>query len=115
MRILSDQYGIQVRGGCFCAGTYGHFLLNVTPEQSCSITEKIDAGDLSEKPGWVRLSLHPTMTEDDVLYIIKAISEVAIRPKKWEDQYWYSSVANEFYPTSSSIDIKAQMERAFEL
>lgn len=50
VRVLSDHFGIQVRGGCSCAGTYGHYLLHVTEEQSKTITQKIDAGDLSSKP-----------------------------------------------------------------
>ena len=66
VRLLSDMYGIQVRGGCACAGTYGHFLLEVSHDKSRSITQKIDRGDLSEKPGWVRLSLHPTMTDEEL-------------------------------------------------
>jgi selenocysteine lyase/cysteine desulfurase len=30
VKILSDRFGIQVRGGCACAGTYGHYLLHVS-------------------------------------------------------------------------------------
>jgi selenocysteine lyase/cysteine desulfurase len=76
-RLLNDRYGIQVRGGCSCAGTYGHFLLNVDYDQSHSITEHIDHGDLSLKPGWVRLSIHPTMTNKELEIIIKALNEIA--------------------------------------
>jgi selenocysteine lyase/cysteine desulfurase len=61
--LLNDRYGIQVRGGCSCAGTYGHYLLAVSRERSRSITEAINRGCLADKPGWVRLSLHPTMTD----------------------------------------------------
>ena len=64
--ILNDKYGIQVRGGCFCAGTYGHYLLKVTKNYSTKITDLISQGDFSLKPGWVRLSLHPTMSDEEV-------------------------------------------------
>ena len=57
VKILNDRFGIQVRGGCSCAGTYGHFLLQVDQEYSKSITDMINEGDLSCKPGWVRLSM----------------------------------------------------------
>ncbi|HLP17061.1 MAG TPA: aminotransferase class V-fold PLP-dependent enzyme, partial [Bacteroidota bacterium] len=57
VRLLNDRYGIQARGGCSCAGTYGHYLLHVDKEHSQRITNKIDHGDLSAKPGWVRISL----------------------------------------------------------
>ncbi|TFH20393.1 MAG: aminotransferase class V-fold PLP-dependent enzyme, partial [Bacteroidia bacterium] len=56
VKLLNDRFGVQTRGGCACAGTYGHFLLEVSYDQSEEITEKISHGDLSEKPGWVRWS-----------------------------------------------------------
>jgi len=59
VKLLNDRFGIQTRGGCSCAGTYGHYLLNINEEISRSITSKIDEGDLSSKPGWVRISIHP--------------------------------------------------------
>lgn len=77
VQLLNDQYGIQVRGGCSCAGTYGHYLLGIGPEESKRITDLIDAGDTTQKPGWVRLSIHPTMTDDEVWFLARAILEVA--------------------------------------
>jgi selenocysteine lyase/cysteine desulfurase len=94
--ILNDRFGIQVRGGCSCAGTYGHFLLNVDFDQSKLITDKIDAGDFSMKPGWVRLSLHPTMTDDELIYITDAIALTAENAVKWEKDYSYDIHTNEF-------------------
>ncbi len=76
VKLLSDRYGIQVRGGCACAGTYGHFLLDVTYDHSHRITEMINKGDFSEKPGWVRLSLHPTMTDSELDSVIIALREI---------------------------------------
>lgn len=77
VKMLNDLYGIQVRGGCACAGTYGHFLFGISQERSCEIVSRIDAGDLSEKPGWIRLSLHPTMTDAELRYIISAIRTIS--------------------------------------
>ncbi|MEQ9404900.1 MAG: aminotransferase class V-fold PLP-dependent enzyme [Cyclobacteriaceae bacterium] len=74
---LNDRYGIQSRGGCSCAGTYGHFLLDVSPVRSKQITDLIDEGDDSLKPGWVRISVHPTMTNDEVEFIVDAIRTIA--------------------------------------
>jgi len=56
VKILNDYFGIQTRGGCSCAGTYGHYLLHVDQETSNSITCEIDSGDLSHKPGWIRMT-----------------------------------------------------------
>jgi selenocysteine lyase/cysteine desulfurase len=95
-RLLNDKFGIQVRGGCSCAGTYGHFLLNVDFNLSKEITDKIDAGDLSMKPGWIRLSLHPTMTNDELLYITDAIKQTVENAAVWEKDYCYDRHTNEF-------------------
>lgn len=103
VKLLNDRYGIQVRGGCSCAGTYGHYLLHVSKETSKSITEKISQGDLTSKPGWVRLSLHPVMTDDQVRYIGKAIAEVAANFEEWSRDYHYSSSMNEFIHNEKGI------------
>ena len=96
VRLLNDRYGIQVRGGCSCAGTYGHFLLNVDQEFSKNITCQIDTGDLSAKPGWVRMSIHPVMTTEEVQYIINAITELSKNHQEWAKDYHYDNASNEF-------------------
>src|ERR1017187_523089 len=96
VKLLNDRYGIQVRGGCSCAGTYGHYLLNVSREHSREITSEIDKGDLSHKPGWIRLSLHPTMTDETIEYYIQAIEEMALPYKAWQRDYVYHSDINEY-------------------
>ncbi len=97
VKLLNDLYGIQVRGGCSCAGTYGHYLLHVDPTRSKRISERINQGDLSEKPGWVRLSLHPTMTDNELIYILDAIEDIIRNIQKYSAEYEYSSKTNEFY------------------
>ncbi|MFA5817840.1 MAG: aminotransferase class V-fold PLP-dependent enzyme [Bacteroidales bacterium] len=96
-KLLNDRFGIQVRGGCSCAGTYGHFLLNVDIKLSKEITDKIDAGDLSMKPGWIRLSLHPTMTNDELLFILDAIRQTVEYAEEWKKDYCYDNHTNEFH------------------
>jgi selenocysteine lyase/cysteine desulfurase len=96
VKLLNDRYGIQVRGGCSCAGTYGHYLLHIDPTRSHKITDKINRGDLSEKPGWVRVSLHPTMTDDEVYYILNAIEEIIKNADAWSKDYNYDPTTNEF-------------------
>jgi selenocysteine lyase/cysteine desulfurase len=96
-QLLNDRFGIQVRGGCSCAGTYGHFLLNVDIRLSKEITDRIEAGDLSMKPGWVRLSLHPTMTDEELLYITDAIRQISDNSAEWGKDYIYDLHTNEFH------------------
>lgn len=95
-RILNDRFGIQTRGGCSCAGTYGHFLLKVDFGMSKEITDRIDAGDLSLKPGWIRLSLHPTMTNAELEYILDSIRQVSEKAGEWKNDYIYDNHTNEF-------------------
>ena len=95
-RILNDRFGIQARGGCSCAGTYGHYLLHVTPEHSHEITCLIDHGDHSRKPGWVRLSIHPTMTDEEMHYIVDAVRQLRDNHEKWSRDYVYDLHTNEF-------------------
>lgn len=76
VKILNDRYGIQARGGCLCAGTYGHYLLGIDEQWSKMITDEMDQGNYSVKPGWVRISIHPTMTHQDVSYIANAVTEI---------------------------------------
>jgi selenocysteine lyase/cysteine desulfurase len=96
VRLLSDRFGIQVRGGCACAGTYGHYLLDVSHAQSKSITDKISRGDLSDKPGWVRLSLHPTLKNDELLFIADSLKQIRKHHREWEQDYSYNKYSNEF-------------------
>ncbi|MGE0079364.1 MAG: aminotransferase class V-fold PLP-dependent enzyme [Bacteroidales bacterium] len=94
--LLSDRFGVQMRGGCACAGTYGHFLLQVTPEKSHAITALINHGDLSLKPGWVRWSIHPTTTNAEVELIASAVGQIAQNAVQWGEDYQYDKRTNEF-------------------
>ncbi len=96
VKLLNDRFGIQVRGGCSCAGTYGHYLLEVSQETSHKITSLIDLGDNTNKPGWIRMSIHPTTTDQEVDFLLSAIEELAVCHKDWAKDYTYCSVKNEF-------------------
>jgi selenocysteine lyase/cysteine desulfurase len=96
VKLLSDRYGIQARGGCACAGTYGHFLLEVSYDRSHQITEKINHGDLSEKPGWVRISLHPVMMDYEIDYLLSAVKDIVLNYAEWKKEYIYDPKRNEF-------------------
>lgn len=115
VKLLSDRYGIQVRGGCACAGTYGHYLLNVTHDHSRQITEMINHGDLSQKPGWVRLSLHPTMTDKELETAIHAISEIASNAGEWSKDYVYNRHSNEYRHSSDRGEGKEKVISWFNL
>ncbi len=96
VRLLNDRFGIQVRGGWSCASTYGHYLFNLEKEKSKTIIENIEQKDLTLKPGWVRLSLHPVLTNAEVIFICNAVDQIATRIKEWEKDYRYNPKSNEF-------------------
>ncbi len=96
VKLLNDRYGVQVRGGCSCAGTYGHFLLHVDRALSKSITDQIDSGDLSAKPGWVHLSIHPTLEEKTLHYILEGLAAIVENIDTWQKDYVYCNLSNEF-------------------
>lgn len=96
VKLLNDIYGIQVRGGCHCAGTYGHYLLDVTWEFSKNVLDTINDKNLYIKPGWIRLSVHPVMTCAEIDYIIDALKDIAENYKNYEADYNYIPERNEF-------------------
>lgn len=103
VKILNDRFGIQTRGGCSCAGTYGHYLLHVDQETSQSIVDQILIGDLIKKPGWIRMSIHPTMTCEEIKYVCKSIKTLAENHEEWAKDYKYNPSNNEF----EHIDFKS--------
>jgi selenocysteine lyase/cysteine desulfurase len=115
VRLLNDRFGVQSRGGCSCAGTYGHYLLNVDPSRSKAITDRIDHGDLSEKPGWVRLSFHPTTTPADVDHALAAVAECVANVERWGTDYEYSPRTNEYRHRDGDVAAAARVAAWFDL
>jgi selenocysteine lyase/cysteine desulfurase len=87
-RMLSDFHGIQARGGCACAGPYGHRLLGIDEATSQRLHAAIRSGREVEKPGWVRLNLSYLMDDAKADAVITAVDELAreaeLRAKLYE-------------------------------
>ncbi len=96
VKMLNDKFGIQTRGGCSCAGTYGHYLLHVDQEASNDLVCQITSGDLMKKPGWIRMSIHPTTTTQEIAFVCQSINDLANHHQDWEDDYQYNNKTNEF-------------------
>ncbi|REG81313.1 aminotransferase class V-fold PLP-dependent enzyme [Marinomonas pollencensis] len=75
--LLNDLFGIQVRGGCSCAGPYGHQLLGIDNERSLRIQDALNHGEKLVKPGWVRFNLNYFLHQTDVDFILDAIDFIA--------------------------------------
>ncbi|WP_348800103.1 aminotransferase class V-fold PLP-dependent enzyme [Flavobacterium adhaerens] len=115
VRLLNDYYGIQVRGGWSCASTYAHNLFGINKEKSKEITCGILAKDLKIKPGWVRLSLHPTMTNEELLYICDAVKSVIQNIEELVMSYKYNPETNEFENQLVQETIENDVKHWFDL
>ena len=113
VKLLNDRFGIQTRGGCSCAGTYGHFLLHVDQETSHKLVNEISLGDLIRKPGWIRMSIHPTTTSAEIEYVCNAIKSLAENHKEWALEYRYDSETNEFIHQQATSFENALVEQWF--
>jgi selenocysteine lyase/cysteine desulfurase len=75
--ILNDLFGIQSRGGCSCAGPYGHRLLGIDIEQSHEFERAAARGCEGIKPGWVRVNFNYFISDTVFDYIVQAVELVA--------------------------------------
>ena len=75
--LLNDLFGIQSRGGCSCAGPYGHRLLGIDLERSHAFEREIARGCEGIKPGWVRVNFNYFLSEPVFTFILEAVDLVA--------------------------------------
>ena len=75
--LLNDLFGIQSRGGCSCAGPYGHRLLGIDLERSHEFEREIGRGCEGIKPGWVRVNFNYFISEPVFEFILAAVDLVA--------------------------------------
>lgn len=75
--LLNDLFGIQSRGGCSCAGPYGHRLLGIDLDRSHEFERQIAVGCEGIKPGWVRVNFNYFLSDAVVDYVIEAVTFVA--------------------------------------
>ena len=75
--LLNDLFGIQTRGGCSCAGPYGHRLLGIDLDRSHAFEEQIATGCEGIKPGWVRVNFNYFVDDAVADYVIEAVRLVA--------------------------------------
>ena len=85
--VLNDLFGIQSRGGCSCAGPYGHRLLGIDIETSHGFEREIARGCEGIKPGWVRVNFNYFISEAVFDYVVRAVELVA--REGWRLLPWY--------------------------
>ena len=95
-RLLNDLGGIQSRGGCSCAGTYGHYLLGLDKSVSEQWKNDVLQGKTADKPGWTRISIHPTTTDEEVEKILEVMSFIMKKGKSLAEKD-YVKKGNGYY------------------
>ncbi len=85
--LLNDLFGIQARGGCSCAGPYGHRLLGIDITTSHDFQEQIALGCEGIKPGWVRVNFTYFLSEPVFAFVLDAVDLVA--NEGWKLLPWY--------------------------
>ena len=88
--LLNDLFGIQARGGCSCAGPYGHRLLGIDMAHSTRFQEAISSGCEGIKPGWVRVNFNYFISEEVYRYVVGAVHLVAADGWKLLPYYEFS-------------------------
>jgi selenocysteine lyase/cysteine desulfurase len=90
--LLNDLFGIQSRGGCSCAGPYGHRLLGIDIYRSHEFEREISRGCEGIKPGWVRINFNYFLSEAVFRYIVEAVALVADHGWALLDDYHFDAV-----------------------
>ena len=88
--LLNDLFGIQSRGGCSCAGPYGHRLLGIDIETSHAFEREIARGCEGIKPGWIRVNFNYFISEAVFDFLVRAVALVA--RDGWRLTPWYRFV-----------------------
>ena len=91
--LLNDLFGVQARGGCSCAGPYGHRLLGIDLDRSHAFQNEISHGCEGLKPGWTRLNFNYFLSEATCDYLIAAVHLIA-------DQGWKLLTDYTFQPST---------------
>ncbi|SMF56291.1 aminotransferase class V-fold PLP-dependent enzyme [Pseudobacteriovorax antillogorgiicola] len=94
--LLNDVFGIQARSGCACAGPFGHELLKIPKELSDKYVQMILNVLNGFKPGWTRIGMHYTLSEEEVRYVFRALNGVAFFGPLFMDHYSFDPYTGEW-------------------
>ena len=107
--LLNDLFGIQARGGCSCAGPYGHRLLGIELSTSRAIEKLIVGGYEGIKPGWARVSFNYFMSDEVFEFITRAVLWIADEGWKLLPEYRFDPATGEWRHDSGERPIGARL------
>jgi selenocysteine lyase/cysteine desulfurase len=112
--LLNDLFGIQARGGCSCAGPYGHRLLGIGPERSRALSEQAGHSYLGIKPGWVRLSFNYFVSDQVADYLIEAVDLVATHGHRLLGEYRFDPRSGQWRHRRAPADPEPSLDDLLE-
>ena len=107
--LLNDLFGIQARGGCSCAGPYGHALLQMDMHTSRKLETQIQQGQMILRPGWVRLNFNYFISEETVEYFIEAVKLIAAHGWRLLPYYCYDKTSGTWRYQDSKQDVELDL------
>jgi hypothetical protein len=107
--LLNDLFGIQARGGCSCAGPYGHSLLNIDSELSNKLATEIANGSMILRPGWTRLNFNYFISEETFDYITNAIELVAEHGWKLLPYYSFNTTSSTWSYQETAMQLTSDL------
>lgn len=108
--LLNDLFGIQARGGCSCAGPYGHSLLGMDMDYSRAIEREIQKGSIALRPGWVRLNFNYFIDEEEFSYLLHAVELVAEHGWRLLPYYQFDPEAGVWRYQGQSMPLAASLD-----
>ena len=105
--LLNDLFGIQARGGCSCAGPYGHELLGMDLSYSRKLEKELNKGYMVMRPGWVRLNFNYFINEETFDYLLKAIEYVSALGWKLLPFYQFDTDSSTWRYQGESMKLKS--------
>jgi selenocysteine lyase/cysteine desulfurase len=102
--LLNDLFGIQARGGCSCAGPYGHALLHIDGERSAGYDREIAHGCEGIRPGWVRVSFPYFLAEPVFAYVVAAVAFVARHGHRFLPDYRFDPGTGRWQHRAGPVD-----------
>ena len=109
--LLNDLFGIQSRGGCSCAGPYGHRLLGIDIERSHEFEREIIGGCEGIKPGWVRVNFNYFVSDAVADYIVEAVRLVARDGWRLLGDYRFDTTSGRWRHRDGLVDAAVQPAR----
>lgn len=102
--LLNDLFGIQARGGCSCAGPYGHRLLGIDLDRSQAFQREIDRGCEGVKPGWTRIGFHYALSPAAAEFLVEAVHLVAQQGWKLLTDYTFDPLTGLWHHRQGPVD-----------